>query len=580
MGCWFLCPLDPSGAHEAWLAAARLQFGRHGLAPPEEIRTDTHALLASGSIHPHGGSLCQTDDGFVAVAGTLFYRGQFGARALKALLSDFRSPFDGWGDVVGQFAAVVLKGGRFHVFGDPLGIFNVFESADGRFVSTSFLTMAAVLERLRIDRQSVFEFVFTAGVLGDATPFQEVRRLPAGCQLTLGAARREHTSTPWRWSALPGVAIEDQVDLQACALHRLAETVSNAFGSRVRAPLSGGFDSRLVLAAFRSAGARPHLYVYGDGGSADVRIAREVADGERFSIDHIDKSESASLDLEAFAAHVEHDFHLVDGLSVDGSVFDNGGNAAARLKLQAGATIAASGSGGEIFRNFFHLSDRGYRLKDVVHAFYRQFDSRTATNAFDSGGYDEAVEAKMSAALARIDAPVTRRTIEWLYPAFRCRAHLAREISIVGRYGAYFVPFIEASIAWSALDIPLVAKKHGVFEARLIEKLFPSLSRYRTVYGASTTSVRWRTMIDETATLWRPIWLRRWSYSVKARLHRQTDGHGCMPSRPRLNAVVDPDFPAMRTFFRPQFIRDDGMLRRVALLEYMISRLGSKVALN
>jgi asparagine synthase (glutamine-hydrolysing) len=267
-------------------------------------------------------------------------------------------------------------------------------------------------------------------------------------------------------------------------------------------------------------------------------------------------------------------------MSVDGSVFDNGGNAAARHTLQANRTITSSGGGGEIFRNFFHLPDRALRLRDLVHAFYRQFDPSTATRRFDEHCYDAAIEQKMSAALDGANGVVDRQLIEQLYPAFRCRANFGREISIVGRYGAYFVPFLESAVVRAALNIPVREKKNGQFEARLIRRLDPRLARYRTVYGRELSIPRWTSRIDEAATVMRPTWLRRNSYRMKTRMRPQRDGHGGLLDSARLKRVIDIEFPALRAYFMPERFRDDGLLRRVALVEYMVQRLGSKVSLD
>lgn len=578
MGCWFVCPIEQSGAHDRWLAVARDQFKKHGHTSPTEFQTATHVVLASGAIHPHNGNIFRLGDGFIAVAGTLFYRGQFGTSALESLFADFREPFSQWDDVVGQFAVVLSKAGRLHVFGDYFGIFNIFESTDGRFLSTSFLSLTRVLDRLTLDAQSAYEFAYNSGVLGDASLFKEIRLVGPTRQLALGESRVEHRVEKFIDVQPSRRSLDDLVEEQSAQLARLGRVVADAFASNVYCPLSGGYDSRLLLALLRSAGNRPRVYVYGKGEAPDVRISTEIGTGEGFAVEHVDKQTYSDLSGAEFAEHVERDFNLVDGMSVDGSVFDNGGNAAARRRLQADATITSSGGGGEIFRNFFRLGDRPFTLRNVVHAFYRQFDPRTATHSFDSGRYDAAIEKKMSRALNGADGQIDRRLIEQLYPAFRCRANFGREISIVGRYGAYFVPFLEASTVRIALKVPLWAKNNGQFEALLIRRIDPSLARYRTVHGADPFSPYWRSRVDEATTRMRPVWLRKLSYRLRSRLWRHSDGHGGLLDRAHLGAVIDLGFPVMRAYFKPENFRDDGLLRRVALMEYLVERLGSKVA--
>ena len=53
--------------------------------------------------------------------------------------------------------------------------------------------------------------------------------------------------------------------------------VAKIFGNRVTSALSGGYDSRLILAMLRRHGVAPHLFVYGNAGDQDVRLATAIA---------------------------------------------------------------------------------------------------------------------------------------------------------------------------------------------------------------------------------------------------------------------------------------------------------------
>ena len=52
---------------------------------------------------------------------------------------------------------------------------------------------------------------------------------------------------------------------------------------------------------------------------------------------------------------------------------------------------------------------------------------------------------------------------------------------------------------------------------------------------------------------------------------------GCL-SPDYMGRVVDLDYPVMRRFFRTERIADSGMMRRIANLEYLAARLGSRLA--
>jgi hypothetical protein len=52
--------------------------------------------------------------------------------------------------------------------------------------------------------------------------------------------------------------------------------VAASFGDRVTCALSGGYDSRLILALLRRHGVSPRVYVYGPPGDKDVELARTI----------------------------------------------------------------------------------------------------------------------------------------------------------------------------------------------------------------------------------------------------------------------------------------------------------------
>ena len=56
------------------------------------------------------------------------------------------------------------------------------------------------------------------------------------------------------------------------------------------------------------------------------------------------------------------------------------------------------------------------------------------------------------------------------------------------------------------------------------------------------------------------------------------DEHGGLLAAEYMGRVVDLDYPVMRRYFRTGAITDSGMMRRIANLEYLAGRLGSRLA--
>lgn len=578
MGAWFICRNGEPTETMAKLAAAKAQFRAHGLPEPVDFATATHSGFMAQSVNPGFDTFYRAGDDFIAVAGTLFYKGQAGEPALKALLADFTVPFDRWRDCIGQFGLLVRKNGRFYVTTDYFGAFQVFHDANRDVVATTMMSVVATFPKVSFSTQGVYEFVFSSFPMGDETVFNEVKRLGPLEQLEMGEVLRFHPVA----KRLPGDSdtrpLDEMVRHHAEALQNLAAVPARLFGDNIQCPLSSGFDSRMALAMLREQGVKPHVYVYGAPGDSDVETAIAIGKGEGFDVEVFQKPRWQSITPEEYPEIVARNFDETDALVTDGGLFDNGGNRRARLDRQLNGALAVSGGCGEVYRNFFYLPNRSFRVRDILHAFFSQFDPQDCTDAFDTERYYQVLGSKMKAALMTDQERLSRSQVEAAYPLFRCRPFFGREISLVGRHGAYFMPFLEPGIVRDAVRLPLRYKSVGQFQSKLITAISPRLARYTSGYGHPfDQSPNLSHRFSDFSGIVRPPWLRRLSYPVKRRLSMVADDHGGLLSPEYLGTVVDLQFPFMRQYFRVDQMSDQGMRRRIANLEYLAVRLGSQL---
>ncbi|MCA3255041.1 MAG: hypothetical protein INF91_05445 [Alphaproteobacteria bacterium] len=573
MGGFYLCRDDERA--DARLQSARAQFARHGFGAPEDIAAAGYRGFHVPYIHGGPDLLLREGDDFAAVAGTLVHRGQMGRPALQGLLAQGGAPFTDWDWTGGHYGAAVARAGRLHVFTGFFGAFQIFHTPDLDVVSTSFLATAAACPRLTWDLQGLYEFAFNVFPTGDDTVFEQVRRLGPDAQLELGPQPRRHAVAK---SLVPPPDVT--VEGAAATLRDVVAPYADAYGDAMQCPLSGGLDSRLALALLRDAGVRPHVYVYGAPGDAEVEIARAIGRGEGFEVEVFQKAAWRRIDTHDYAEQVARNFEETDALATDGGLFDNGGNAHARHARNAGGQLAVSGGCGEVFRNFFYLPDRRLRARDVVEAFYARYAPGDVTPAFDARDFIDRLEAKALAAIGRPGdrGPLERTAIEELYPRLRCRAFFGRELSLVARHGGYLMPFLEAPVVAQGLAIPLAEKNLGLFESRLLTHIDPRLAAYPSAYGhAFTDPPTAAHRFDEWSSRIRPVWMRRHSYALRRLMGPLTDDHGGLLSPIYLGRVIDLHFPHMRRFFQMANVRDSGLYRRIATLEYLGQRVDGQL---
>jgi asparagine synthase (glutamine-hydrolysing) len=238
-----------------------------------------------------------------------------------------------------------------------------------------------------------------------------------------------------------------------------------------------------------------------------------------------------------------------DGLPNDG-IDDAGADRRTRLEQSAGGFIVLNGGGGEIFRNFFHLPDRGFTTLDIVRAFYRGFDPGVFRRRSDLGGYELGLAVSIARALAvpcGAEPTLSRRQVELAYPFFRCHHWMGLNNSVSTRQGSFSTPLIDLGMVRMAAKLPLRWKNAGLLESRLIAALHPRAASYRSSYGfrfsdgpdARARRAEWLAGI-------RPIFARPLISAARRRLQNDRVPSGLvkrcralLPGEWRLDALLD-----------------------------------------
>lgn len=581
MGGLFLVQAREPAFAQSALTNAREQFVQHGFSRPFETAVPGWHVLHAPHIIGGPESLLVDGDDLVAVAGTLTCDGMMGRPALQALLRTMPLPSPDWSRLGGQFAALVHKQGRSFMLTDYFASFQLFHDIDMRIFSTSLLAAAKALPSLRFDPQSVYEFAFNVVPVGNDSMFAELKTVGPDTAVALtGSGAALHGLAKPLPDAPAVMPLQERISRHRAKLAAVVRQHVEPFGDKVHCALSGGMDSRLVLAALRAEECRPRVYVYGSSDDADVRIARSIGEAQGFEVAWFDKEAFRQVEPDAFAAQVERNFHEYDGLPNYGALFENGGNAAARDARHEGGALSASGGCGEVYRNFFFLPDRPARAATVARSFFARYTLGDVTEAFDEADFLRAIEDKILAALGvpGVRSPLPRTVIEQVYPRVRCRSLFGREISLEGRYGAYLMPFLDHHVVAEAMTLPMALKDAGRFEAALLHAIDPALAGQPSAYGHDFTGPPgYRHRFSEWSTRIRPAWVRQKSYALKRRLRPLADEHGGLLTPDYMGHVVDLEYPAMRRYFRTERIADSGMMRRIANLEYLAAHLGSRL---
>lgn len=562
-----VCLADSDKAGQARAASS---FERQGFVPAVHFDWSGGRLSAwayPGQPQVEHCSL-ETPLGSACCIGPLWYRGKFGKDALAVLLDEVRAT--GRLDeraLRGNFALFLNVGDRVWLLNDALGFVRIHASADGCFFSTSWLAACAYLERVELDAASAIEYVLTGAAHSRCSVARNITLLPVGEGFDLARRRT--------WQRFPaGIAgegrdfdsLDEAVEAVAGHLRTVFAEVAMAFPGKVRAALSGGFDSRLILAGLLAAGVRPELFVYGSADSSDVVVARSVAQSAKIPLDVIDKAiMNRQLPLPGIES-LEQSALFFDGLPNDG-LYDPGSDQQTRLQQTADGYIALNGGGGEIFRNFFHLPNRPFTADDIVKTFYRGFSTKVFRGAQGLSDYKTRLAASVLETLGVGDAGTTRLTrdqVELVYPLFRCHFWMGVNNSVGVRHGYYATPLLDLGLVRMARHVPLRWKNAGTFQSRLVAALHPGIAAQPSAYGFSfDQGPDWKAQLAERLVCARPPALRPLINATRRRLQNVRVSRGTLaqyrallPGEWRMDSLLDLDQ-----------LPDDMSLRRALAIE-------------
>lgn len=189
-------------------------------------------------------------------------------------------------DLAPPFVLTVLDpdAQRLELFTDSIGLGRLFQLRTAEGWVWSNRPVAACLFADVPAVAGVRGWRYAAGCgwfMGDTTPYERVLAVPGATRIVLDGRRGQRTvSRIESWSGQDALG---QVEETADALRGVARSVGRLWPGTPTVDLSGGRDSRVVAAAFLSAGVDIRLNSYG----AEAGVAEELVAALPFEVEHV-----------------------------------------------------------------------------------------------------------------------------------------------------------------------------------------------------------------------------------------------------------------------------------------------------
>jgi hypothetical protein len=417
-------------------------------------------------------------DNFYCYCGFLIFEEKSGKEALQALETAlFKGRKLADLEFHGNYFLLIYHEGNLQITRDLFGGYTCYSDENCTWYTSNFVAAMHLIEKVSFSNQELTERLFFGFEFG----FQTIVK---GIVLTPPSKIIDLTNDIQVTKRIPIPELEH--DLNKC-ISQNVEVIASEFslyhtlaGNNIVAALSGGFDSRLMLAGMLNSGTTPELYVYGADNCRDVTVAKNITKKENLKLSHLSKSMNEKEGLEQILNTVMQNFWDLDGAK---NLFLNKIELQSRMDRAIGGKLVLNGSGGEIFRDIWKWD---FKTTTWLELFLNSYN----TGELEFFGVDvpqffENIVYKVKQQAADffpVKETLSRREAEMLFLIYRSNFY-AQNNNLNNYFGDATFPFLSARVALSSFSVPFEMKRAGKFEASLIKTLHPKIASYPSEYG-------------------------------------------------------------------------------------------------
>lgn len=434
--------------------------------------------------------------GSAFATGTFVYRKGGPEESLKSLLDDFSGGCFDPAMLLGHYFIFLFLPSGLKILYDGSGLVKAYHDSSGSFLASSFLMASRLTGELHgtltLNRDAAVENLVTGGITGNETLLNEVTSF-SRTSLNLFPGAEFIIPAPSPPGELP-YSEEEAIRWQSGILGNYFSACSRLAGaSGADSGLTGGYDSRLILAC--ATGHFTNLQVHSHfrpAGSAEWRIARQIAEGERLAFVSPEVTPPELMDDEMLERIIGSSFRFNDGIiTLHCNWMEEYNTLEYRVKVLGDKRLGISGIGGEQYRNQERLYIKPWLFSRWIRYLYiRNTSGDVFPDRRDELDMVERIREKIISMTGFSSGKrwigledLKRIQTEVLIPAYR-----GARTDAENRHSWYLSPLADITVSSRAYGIIRFLKDSNDFEAKLIKAISPSLAAYPTDYGFSLIS--------------------------------------------------------------------------------------------
>jgi hypothetical protein len=391
--------------------------------------------------------------------------------------------------------------GSLRVITDRLGTLHAYTTTvDGAVVIATSSAVLAALRDADWNLTSCREFLATGTVFGQRCLFRDIDKLPPASVLTFADGREASRSRYWRIEDVTRT-YDSKSDAAA-----LADALSTALNQVRRVyphavlDLTGGLDSRALLATALRSSVNFDTVVCGHRDDADVVVAGRIAERFRLRHQHVEPATFESLD------EIREVLPLCDG---EYDLFEYARIAAIHTRLAAQYDASVNGSNGELAKGYWWellFPFTGSRRFDADRVAARRFAFMRDPDLLDAT-FDSTLAEHFGQLIresnSRMQGRPNTALMDNVYLTLRMQHWQGRIASATNRIWPAVSPFSFRACMEVALPAPPKVRLRNRMSRRLIELCSPELAGMPLANGTPAVPLR-----PATSGVWASTWLR------------------------------------------------------------------------
>ena len=433
-----------------------------------------------------------TANGYTIISvGTPIYKGMDYNNSLSYLLLDYKDQNIAYDQLSGQFTIIFCHAEKIEILRDSLGCKHIFTDRKYHIVSSHMLPMCECIGvNLHINKIALYEKFLTGFIMPPNTLFSEIVQIDDSVEnqinnlgLPVSFIQPQQSKSQGQHSS---ITYQKCLTDQANELCNYFEKIKEYSENGVDIGLSGGYDSRLVLAClhkFTKKKIHLHSHSTEDVHQEDLKIAYQMANyiGETcYTVATKKLNHCDNIDEILRKSVLYFDGRSSYSIGGCGEVY----TASYRSKSTEKTPFTLTGVGGELYRNVFDIGKKRISFDSFMRekVFSPDFQKAVSDNLYREISYSVIDKAAL-----RLNIDKHIRQPKVIAHRYYCEIMMPDgqgvALDAYNQVSCCVAPFMDPHIIYQGYESIPFHRSGGEFEGQLIAYIDSALAAIPSSYG-------------------------------------------------------------------------------------------------